>query len=94
MTELESSEVWSGPPNPAVGFHTGGRKRHDPAWRDVVVVPGDMRRVAGGFDRVDCLVSELLGSFGDNELSPECLDGAAAALLKPCLLYTSPSPRD
>ena len=21
------------------------------------------------------LVSELLGSFGDNELSPECLDG-------------------
>ncbi|RWW21168.1 hypothetical protein GW17_00014695 [Ensete ventricosum] len=23
-----------------------------------------------------CLVSELLGSFGDNELSPECLDGA------------------
>lgn len=23
-------------------------------------------------------VSELLGSFGDNELSPECLDGAAA----------------
>ena len=25
--------------------------------------------------RVDILVSELLGSFGDNELSPECLDG-------------------
>jgi hypothetical protein len=25
-------------------------------------------------------VSELLGSFGDNELSPECLDGAMAAL--------------
>jgi hypothetical protein len=25
---------------------------------------------------VDILVSELLGSFGDNELSPECLDGA------------------
>ena len=24
----------------------------------------------------DVLVSELLGSFGDNELSPECLDGA------------------
>jgi hypothetical protein len=22
------------------------------------------------------LVSEMLGSFGDNELSPECLDGA------------------
>lgn len=26
--------------------------------------------------RADILVSELLGSFGDNELSPECLDGA------------------
>lgn len=28
----------------------------------------------------DILVSELLGSFGDNELSPECLDGAQAFL--------------
>ncbi len=26
--------------------------------------------------QADMLVSELLGSFGDNELSPECLDGA------------------
>jgi type II protein arginine methyltransferase len=26
--------------------------------------------------KIDILVSELLGSFGDNELSPECLDGA------------------
>jgi protein arginine N-methyltransferase 5 len=25
--------------------------------------------------RADIVVSELLGSFGDNELSPECLDG-------------------
>lgn len=30
----------------------------------------------------DILVSELLGSFGDNELSPECLD-CAQKLLKP-----------
>jgi hypothetical protein len=28
------------------------------------------------FWKCDILVSELLGSFGDNELSPECLDGA------------------
>lgn len=27
-------------------------------------------------EKGDILVSELLGSFGDNELSPECLDGA------------------
>lgn len=26
--------------------------------------------------KADILISELLGSFGDNELSPECLDGA------------------
>lgn len=26
--------------------------------------------------QADILVSELLGSWGDNELSPECLDGA------------------
>ncbi|EXJ74927.1 protein arginine N-methyltransferase 5 [Cladophialophora psammophila CBS 110553] len=25
--------------------------------------------------KIDILISELLGSFGDNELSPECLDG-------------------
>lgn len=29
---------------------------------------------------VDILISELLGSFGDNELSPECLDGAQRVL--------------
>ncbi|KAM0058563.1 putative methyltransferase [Helianthus debilis subsp. tardiflorus] len=27
-------------------------------------------------EKVDILVSELLGSFGDNGLSPKCLDGA------------------
>ncbi|KAL3472118.1 PRMT5 arginine-N-methyltransferase-domain-containing protein [Aspergillus californicus] len=27
------------------------------------------------YTKVDIVVSELLGSFGDNELSPECLDG-------------------
>lgn len=27
-------------------------------------------------EKADILASELLGSFGDNELSPECLDGA------------------
>ncbi|KAF9156598.1 hypothetical protein DFQ26_009296, partial [Actinomortierella ambigua] len=33
-------------------------------------------------EKADILVSELLGSFGDNELSPECLDGAQK-FLKP-----------
>lgn len=30
--------------------------------------------------KVDILISELLGSFGDNELSPECLDGVQHVL--------------
>ena len=33
----------------------------------------------------DILVSELLGSFGDNELSPECLDGAQKFLKRKLL---------
>ena len=32
---------------------------------------------------LDILISELLGSFGDNELSPECLDGVLHLLAKP-----------
>lgn len=41
----------------------------------VKIMFGDMRSVQLP-EPVDILVSELLGSFGDNELSPECLDGA------------------
>ncbi|RVE43432.1 hypothetical protein evm_011927 [Chilo suppressalis] len=49
--------------------------------RDVTVIPGDMRHI-NLTPKADIIVSELLGSWGDNELSPECLDGAAG-LLKP-----------
>ena len=35
------------------------------------------------------LVSELLGSFGDNELSPECLDGAQRYLKGTFFLSTN-----
>eukprot|EP00271_Cylindrocystis_brebissonii_P015961 TRINITY_DN39061_c0_g1_i1.p1 TRINITY_DN39061_c0_g1~~TRINITY_DN39061_c0_g1_i1.p1 ORF type:complete len:675 (-),score=92.30 TRINITY_DN39061_c0_g1_i1:75-2099(-) len=41
----------------------------------VTVVSCDMRKWEAP-EQADILVSELLGSFGDNELSPECLDGA------------------
>lgn len=45
-------------------------------WRDSVeVICSDMRNWSPP-EKCDILVSELLGSFGDNELSPECLDGA------------------
>ncbi|GAA5801491.1 PRMT5 arginine-N-methyltransferase-domain-containing protein [Helicostylum pulchrum] len=45
-------------------------------WGDkVTLVFADMRKWNPP-TKCDILVSELLGSFGDNELSPECLDGA------------------
>lgn len=41
--------------------------------RDIVtLIQGDMREVELDV-KADIVVSELLGSFGDNELSPECL---------------------
>ncbi|KIY72379.1 PRMT5-domain-containing protein [Cylindrobasidium torrendii FP15055 ss-10] len=40
---------------------------------------GDMREAAIP-EQVDIVISELLGSFGDNELSPECLDGVEKCL--------------
>lgn len=45
----------------------------------VTVVSGDMRNWEPP-EQADILVSELLGSFGDNELSPECLDGVQNCL--------------
>jgi len=48
----------------------------DEEWYDKVdVISCDMREWTAPV-KADILVSELLGSFGDNELSPECLDGA------------------
>ncbi|KAJ3022093.1 Protein arginine N-methyltransferase 5 [Thoreauomyces humboldtii] len=52
------------------------RNRKAQEWGDAVeVVHCDMRYWEAP-EKCDILVSELLGSFGDNELSPECLDGA------------------
>ncbi len=53
------------------------QERHRIEWGDekVKLLFGDMR-VLDVPEKVDILISELLGSFGDNELSPECLDGA------------------
>lgn len=49
----------------------------DCLWKDkdIEIIAKDMRKVELE-EKADILVSELLGSFGDNELSPECLDGA------------------
>ena len=47
----------------------------------VTVVNADMREW-NPIEKIDIIVSELLGSFGDNELSPECLDGVERVLSK------------
>ncbi|GAA5967269.1 hypothetical protein JCM11641_000496 [Rhodosporidiobolus odoratus] len=45
----------------------------------VKLVYSDMRSFNPS-EKADIIVSELLGSFGDNELSPECLDGVMRTL--------------
>lgn len=45
-------------------------------WGEAVTVVSHDMRTWQAPEKADILVSELLGSFGDNELSPECLDGA------------------
>jgi len=47
----------------------------EPLWSQVRIIECDMRHWTSRH-RANIMVSELLGSFGDNELSPECLDGA------------------
>ncbi|KAL8574524.1 hypothetical protein ACOMHN_005901 [Nucella lapillus] len=45
-------------------------------WGNMVEVVSCDMRVWNAPQKADIVISELLGSFGDNELSPECLDGA------------------
>ncbi|OII74900.1 histone methylase [Cryptosporidium ubiquitum] len=41
-------------------------------WKKVEVINSDIREIELS-EKYDLIVSELMGSFGDNELSPECL---------------------
>mmetsp|Transcript_10661 Transcript_10661/g.29490 ORF Transcript_10661/g.29490 Transcript_10661/m.29490 type:complete len:434 (+) Transcript_10661:1-1302(+) len=61
--------------NPNAVVTLRGRCAREAGWSEVTVIPGDMREWQSPIE-ADLLVSELLGSWGDNELSPECLDGA------------------
>jgi len=56
----------------------------------VTVIKSDMRSWNPPF-AVDILISELLGSFGDNELSPECLDGVQRVLNRKLRFLTHPA---
>lgn len=66
---------------------------NDEEWNGAVTVVSCDMRLYEAPEKADILVSELLGSFSDNELSPECLDGAQKFLKEggisiPCK-YTS-----
>ena len=52
----------------------------------VSLISGDMRHISVDAMKGDILMSELLGSFGDNELSPECLN-PTEKYLKPGGIY-------
>ena len=49
-------------------------------WGSAVEIIGIDMRDWQPRELCDVMISELLGSFGDNELSPECLDGAQKCL--------------
>ncbi|KAK9874884.1 hypothetical protein WA026_005696 [Henosepilachna vigintioctopunctata] len=51
-------------------------------WDNKVTLIHEDMRVYNPPDKANIIISELLGSFGDNELSPECLDGAQRFLEK------------
>ncbi|RDA94883.1 hypothetical protein CP533_4308 [Ophiocordyceps camponoti-saundersi (nom. inval.)] len=86
-------EVWAVEKNPNAYVYL--LRQNQTAWGGVVnVVKTDMRAWKGPivsegqnggpvYGKVDLLISELLGSFGDNELSPECLDGIQHVLAEP-----------
>eukprot|EP00928_Gymnodinium_smaydae_P080361 TRINITY_DN64074_c0_g1_i1.p1 TRINITY_DN64074_c0_g1~~TRINITY_DN64074_c0_g1_i1.p1 ORF type:complete len:626 (-),score=116.20 TRINITY_DN64074_c0_g1_i1:283-2160(-) len=66
--------IWAVEKNPNA-IVTLKHKKQLEKWDNVEVVGEDMRFWEAP-RKADLVVSELLGSFGDNELSPECLDGA------------------
>lgn len=78
--------AWAVEKNPNAHVLLQRRNTTDPLWNNQVsVVKSDMRSwqgpvLSGKVSKVDILVSELLGSFADNELSPECLDGVQHVL--------------
>jgi protein arginine N-methyltransferase 5 len=78
-------EVWAVEKNP--NAYVLLQRHNSEAWNHRVnIVKTDMRAWKGPLlpdgthGTVDIVVSELLGSFADNELSPECLDGVQHVL--------------
>jgi hypothetical protein len=63
-------------PFQTVSFLHSLQAQQEEFWGDQVTVVSCDMRDWNSPEKADILISELLGSFGDNELSPECLDGA------------------
>lgn len=61
--------------NESAFVHLTRRLQYEWTEQNVEIVLTDMRKWRPVGVRLSLIVSELLGSFGDNELSPECLDG-------------------
>jgi len=64
--------------NPSAVIYLESMAAYNSEWKGLVtVIPADARKLTLSQlqgNQIDIVVSELLGSFGDNELSPECLD--------------------
>ena len=70
----------SGPATFGTNSHAGSDNRFSPkeTYNDAMGASSSSRLSASHISNhsyIDILISELLGSFADNELSPECLDG-------------------
>jgi len=69
--------------NPSAIIYLESMAKNNPLWRGIVnVLNIDIRQLTRDHledNSIDIIVSELLGSFGDNELSPECLDPLLAS---------------
>jgi len=85
--QIEMSAVEKNPhafigwvPSPSVMLIVRLQRRNQAEWQGQVSLFNDDMRSWQPPKLVDILISELLGSFGDNELSPECLDGAQRVL--------------
>lgn len=69
--------------NPSAVVYLESMAQTNPLWQGVVtVIDTDVRKLTQDHlqgNQIDIIVSELLGSFGDNELSPECLDPLLAS---------------
>eukprot|EP00871_Galdieria_phlegrea_P002395 jgi/Galph1/3156/GphlegSOOS_G1807.1 len=68
--------------NPYAAMTLKSIQKTDPSWQKVEIITQDMRQWKAP-ELAHVVVSELLGSFGDNELSPECLDAAQLSVMKP-----------